>query len=57
MLGAGLAGAGILFKVIAGCLPPSCHYDIITPIVGVVFIVVALVGTALLVRALRQHRF
>ena len=57
MLGAGLAGAGILFKVIAGCLPPSCHYDIITPIVGVVFIVVALVGAALLVRAVRQHRF
>ena len=57
MLGGGLAGAGILFKVIAACSPPSCHYDFITPIVGGVFIVVALVGAALLVRAVRQHRF
>jgi peptidoglycan/LPS O-acetylase OafA/YrhL len=57
MLGAGLAGALILFKVIADCSPPSCHYQIITPIVGVVFIVVAIAGAGLLVRAVMQHRF
>jgi chromate transport protein ChrA len=57
MVGAGLAGAGILFKVIVECSPPSCHYEVITPIVGVVFIAVALVGAGLLVRAARQRRF
>ena len=57
MVGAGLAGAVILFKVISECSPPSCHYEALTPIVGVVFIVVALVGVGLLVRAVRQHRF
>jgi hypothetical protein len=57
MLGAGLAGAVILFKVIAECSPPSCRYELITPIVGVVFIVVAVGGAGLLVRALMEHRF
>ena len=57
MLGAGLTGALILFKVIADCSPPSCHYEVITPIVGVVFIVVAIAGSSLLVRAVMQHRF
>jgi hypothetical protein len=57
MLGAGLAGGLILFKVIADCSPPSCHYEVITPIVGVVFIVVAIAGAGLLVRAVMQHRF
>lgn len=52
-----MAGAGILFKVIAECSPPSCHYEVMTPIVGVVFIAVALVGAGLLVRAVRQRRF
>ena len=57
MLGAGLTGAAILFKVIADCSPPSCAYQVITPIVGVLFIVIALGGAALLVRAVTQHRF
>ncbi|TMD50410.1 MAG: hypothetical protein E6I86_01110 [Chloroflexi bacterium] len=57
MLGAGLAGAVILFKVIADCSPPSCHYEVITPIVGTVYIGVAIVGAGLLVRAVMQRRF
>jgi len=57
MVGAGLAGAVILFKVIAECSPPSCHYEVITPIVGLVYIVVAIGGVALLVRAAMQRRF
>ena len=57
MVGAGLAGAVILFKVIAECSPPSCHYEVITPIVGLVYIVVAIGGVGLLVRAAMQHRF
>jgi hypothetical protein len=57
MLGAGLAGALILLKVIADCSPPSCTFKVITPIVGVVFIIVAIAGASLLVRAVMQHRF
>jgi hypothetical protein len=57
MLGAGLAGAAILLKVIADCSPPSCHYEVITPIVGVLFIVIAICGAGLLVRAVMRHRF
>jgi chromate transport protein ChrA len=57
MVGAGLAGATILFKVIADCSPPSCHYDVLTPVVGIVFILIALVGAVLLVRAVVQRRF
>ena len=57
MLGAGLAGAIILFKVIADCSPPSCHYEVITPVVGVVFIIVAIGGAGLLVGAVMQRRF
>jgi hypothetical protein len=57
MLGAGLVGTLILFTVIAECSRPSCHYQVITPIVGVAFIVVAIAGAGLLVRAVAQHRF
>ena len=57
MLGAGVAGAVILFKVIAECSLPSCTFQLITPIVGVVFIVVAVAGARLLVRAVMEHRF
>jgi hypothetical protein len=57
MVGAGLASAAILIAVMAGCSPPSCHFDIRTPLVVVVFIVLAVVGAGLLVRAVRQHRF
>lgn len=57
MLGVGLAGALILFKVISECSPPSCHYDMRTPLAGVIFILVALVGAGLLVRAVLQRRF
>jgi len=57
MLGAGLVGAVILFTVIADCRPASCTFLLITPIVGAVFIVVALAGAALLVRAVMQRRF
>jgi chromate transport protein ChrA len=57
MLGAGLVGAVILFKVMAECSPPSCHYETITVIVGVVFILVAIAGAGLLVRAILQRRF
>jgi hypothetical protein len=57
MLGAGLAGALILFKVVADCSPPSCHYQLITPIVGALFIVIAIGGASLLVRAATQRRF
>ena len=57
MLGAGLAGGAILIIVIAGCSPPFCHYDLRTPLAGVVFLVVAFVGAGLLVRAVQQRRF
>jgi len=57
MLGAGLAGAVILFKVIADCRPLSCTFLLITPIVGAVFIIVAIGGAALLGRAVMQRRF
>lgn len=57
MLGAGVAGAAILLKVISECSPPSCNYDIRTVIAAVVFVVVAAVGAGLLVRAVLQHRF
>jgi len=57
MVGAGVAGALILFTVIAECSPPSCHYQVITPIIGVLFIVVAIAGAGLLLRAVMQHRF
>jgi len=57
MVGAGVAGALILFTVIAECSPPSCHYQVITPIVGIVFVIVAIVGAGLLVRAVMQQRF
>ncbi|HXN02703.1 MAG TPA: hypothetical protein VN973_12585 [Candidatus Dormibacteraeota bacterium] len=57
MIGAGSAGAVVLFIVIAECSPPSCHFQAITPIIGVVFIIVAIAGAGLLVRAVMQHRF
>jgi hypothetical protein len=57
MVGAGLAGAAIILNVIAGCSPPSCHYDVRTPLAALVFLVVAVVGAGLLVRAARQRRF
>lgn len=57
MLGAGLAGAVIVFKVIAECSPPSCQYEVLTPIVGAVFILLALGGAGLLVQAVLQARF
>jgi hypothetical protein len=57
MVGGGLAGGVILFKLLSECSPPSCHYQVITPIVGVVFIVIAVVGVSLLVRAIMRHRF
>ena len=57
MVGAGLAGAAILIKVIADCSPPSCHYDNRAWAAVVVFVLVAVVGAALLVRAVRQRRF
>ena len=57
MLGAGLAGAVILFKVIAECSPPSCTFLLITPIIGAVFIIVAIGGAALLGRAVMRRRF
>ena len=57
MLGAGSVGAVILFKVIADCRPVSCTFLLITPIVGAVFVIVAIAGAALLVRAVMQRRF
>ena len=57
MLGAGLAGALILLKVIADCSPPSCYFEVITPFVGAIFVVVAIAGAGLLVRAAMQRRF
>jgi len=57
MLGAGLVGAVLLFKVVAECSPPSCRYEVSTPIFGVVFIVLAVGGASLLVRAVTQQRF
>ena len=57
MVGEGVAGAAILIAVIAGCSPPSCHYDVRTPLAVVVFLLVALVGAGLLVRAIQQRRF
>lgn len=57
MLGAGVAGAVMLFKIIAECSPPSCRYEFLTPIVGVVFILIALGGAGLLVQAVLRRRF
>jgi chromate transport protein ChrA len=57
MVGAGLAGAAILINVIAGCSPPSCYYDLRTPVAVLGFLLVAIVGAGLLVRAVRQRRF
>ena len=57
MVGGGLVGAVILFKVLSECSPPSCHYQVITPIVGVVFILVAIGGAVLLARAVMLRRF
>jgi chromate transport protein ChrA len=57
MLGAGVAGAAILLKVISECSPPSCSYDNRTWIAVAVFVLIAVVGTGLLVRAVLQRRF
>jgi chromate transport protein ChrA len=57
MVGAGLAGAAIVISVMAGCSPPSCRYDIRTPLAVVIFLLVAVVGAGLLVRAALQRRF
>jgi chromate transport protein ChrA len=57
MVGAGLAGAAILIKVIADCSPPSCKYDNRTLLAVAVFVLIAGVGAGLLVRALLQRRF
>ena len=57
MIGGGLTGAVILFKVISDCSPPSCLYDVRTPLAGVVFIVVALGGAGLLAHAVLHRRF
>lgn len=57
MLGAGLAGAAILLKVISECSPPSCLYDNRTWIAVAVFVVIAVAGAGLLVRAVLQRRF
>jgi hypothetical protein len=57
MVGAGVAGAAILLKVISDCSPPSCDYDYRTWIAVAVFVLIAGVGTALLVRAVLQRRF
>jgi chromate transport protein ChrA len=57
MVGVGLTGAAILINVIAGCSPPSCHYDVRTPLAAAVFILIAVVGAGLLVRAGQQRRF
>jgi chromate transport protein ChrA len=57
MVGVGLTGAALLINVIAGCSPPSCHYDARTPAALVVFILAAVVGAGLLVRAALQRRF
>jgi chromate transport protein ChrA len=57
MLGVGSVGAGILIKGISACSPPSCHYEVLTPLAGAAFIVVALVGAGLLVHAGSQRRF
>lgn len=56
MLGGGLTGALILFKVISDCSPPSCHYQTITLMVGFVFIVIAVGGAGLLARAVWARR-
>ena len=57
MLGAGVAGAAILLKVISECSRPSCNYDIRTVMAVVVFLVVAVGGAGLLVRAVLRYRF
>jgi chromate transport protein ChrA len=57
MAGVGLVGAAILLKVISECSRPSCNYDIRTVIAVVVFVVVAVGGAGLLVRAVLQRRF
>ncbi|HEY4845907.1 MAG TPA: hypothetical protein VII89_09445 [Candidatus Dormibacteraeota bacterium] len=55
MVGAGLAGAAILINVIRECA--TCRYDMRTPLAVTVFLLVAVVGAGLLVRAVQQHRF
>jgi chromate transport protein ChrA len=57
MVGAGLAGGGILLKVISECSPPSCLYDSRTWLAVAVFVLIAVAGTGLLVRAVLQRRF
>jgi chromate transport protein ChrA len=57
MVGAGLAGAAILITVIAECSPPSCKYDNRALLAVAAFVLIALVGAGLLVRAVRQRRF
>jgi chromate transport protein ChrA len=57
MVGSGLAGAAILIKVIADCSPPSCKYDNRALLAVAVFVLVAVVGAGLLVRAALQRRF
>jgi hypothetical protein len=57
MLGAGVAGAAILLKVISECSPPSCYYDNRTMAAVAVFVLVAVVGVGVLVRAVLQRRF
>jgi chromate transport protein ChrA len=57
MVGVGLTGAAVLINVIGGCSPPSCHYDVRTPLAAAVFILVAVVGAGLLVRAIQWRRF
>lgn len=55
MLGAGLTGAAILINVIYGCT--TCRYDIRTPLAVIVFLLMAIVGADLLVRAVMHQRF
>ena len=57
MVGAGVVGAAILSTVMAGCSPPSCHYDVRTPVAVLVFVVVTVIGGGLIVHAVRQGRF
>jgi hypothetical protein len=55
MLGAGSTGAAILINVIHGCT--TCRYDIRTPLAVIVFLLMAIAGAGLLVRAVMQRRF
>jgi F0F1-type ATP synthase assembly protein I len=57
LFGWGVAGAALLARVLFVCRPPSCHFEALTPITLVFFLLIAVLGIWLLRRAMQQGRF